>query len=233
MRKIYNVILNEYIKIFAKISTKIMLVCIVLLAIFWNVGSYLANRSSQEYYRNDLDYDSLINEYSGTDETQADMYRFMKEQDIKSTEDWRYAAITDSTNALAGLINRQPAEEEKAAARQWYDRCKQAIADNDSKAYLRLRIEFVKTFETLTEEERKIKLWSLQYQIDHDITPAWSDKRYQTLQKLVTDKTQLRRNPGTLNKSTICRAALPSANTCWNITLKRIWCRTVLTAPSA
>lgn len=191
MRKIYNVILNEYIKIFAKISTKIMLVCIVLLAVFWNVGSYLANRSSQEYYRNDLDYDSLINEYSGTDETQADMYRFMKEQDIKSTEDWRYAAITDSANALAGLINRQPAEEEKAAARQWYDRCKRAIADNDSKAYLRLRIEFVKTYETLTEEERKIKLWSLQYQIDHDITPAWSDKRYQTLQKLVTDKTQL------------------------------------------
>ena len=45
MRKVFNVVVNEYIKIFAKISTKIMLACIVLLAVFWSVGSYI------DYYR--------------------------------------------------------------------------------------------------------------------------------------------------------------------------------------
>ena len=130
MRKIWNVIINEYIKIFAKISTKIMLICIVLLAVLWNVGMYFSSRNnsySPESY--ELDFDARISEYSGVDETRADMYRFMKEIGIESLEDWRYNAINDITYELEDK-QAPSGQEQKSTVSEWY---KKAIRNNDYK----------------------------------------------------------------------------------------------------
>ncbi len=180
MRKVFNVVVNEYIKIFAKISTKIMLACIVLLAVFWSVGSYI------DYYRRysdtmgELDYEELKMRNGGSEDA---MYDEMKELGIKYADDWRYEAYQRVYYDLYWAENQQPpaSEQEIEEAKKRYERFKKTITDNDFKEYIRLQIEKTEQNRDMPEGEKELELWKLQYQLDHDIPPTSHNKLYQAL----------------------------------------------------
>lgn len=183
MRKIYNVVINEYIKIFAKISTKIMLICIVLLAVFWSVGSYI------DYHRrNSNTMDELDMRY-GSD---TELYDSMKEMGIKNADDWRAEAYPGIYYGISDIDNRQPplSEEEKTAAKQRYERFRKTMTDNDYKAYFRLQMEEMQD-NSMPDSEKELELWSLQYQLDHNIPPTSWNKQYNTLRDYTSKMSQL------------------------------------------
>jgi ABC-2 type transport system permease protein len=54
-------------------------------------------------------------------------------------------------------------------------------------------MKYISGNNALTSEERELKLGSLQYLLDHDIPPSYSDYRYQKLRNLETNKIDLAR----------------------------------------
>lgn len=187
MRRFLNLIINENIKIFAKTSTIIMLVIIVLLSVMWNLAVYSDYRRIQGNTDNFLDFDSLI-EQNKDIEDQVNMYRFMKEIGITDGSDWRYDATQDITGELSKMKYELPSQEEFAL--EWYEKLKKTIRDNDPKAYLTLRMDYVKEDMFLTGDARQARLSVLKYALDNDIPPTRYDRRYSNLLSLIDKKAE-------------------------------------------
>lgn len=187
MSRFLNLIINENIKILAKVSTKIMLVIIIILSVLWNLAVYRDYRYVQDNLEpNNLDFDFLI-EQSKDDEIQSDMYRFMKEIGITAASDWRYDATMEITNEI--LYSSFKEQDEKALV--WYEKFKESIRGNDPKAYLTLRMDYVKEDITLTEDMKQAHLSVLKYALDNDIPPTRHDNRFSHLLSLADKKAEL------------------------------------------
>ena len=174
MRKFFNLVINEYVKVFSKTSTKIMLAVIILLALGYNAISYYdssqVRRWSTGYVASTEDYNRMISdakrEKSEGWETEVEKLEFARDNGINLYDySWQSNAIS-SFSTTKQTMNEATDEEEKAE----FDKQKDIILRGDWKAYLAGEIAKVGTAITDPEELER-ETWANNYRIVNNIEP--------------------------------------------------------------
>ena len=151
MARFFRLVKNEYIKVFKKLSTKIMIVLIIICALGLSGIALFAkhNMESNNYSSYDAtgDYQQNIDWLKDTngDPNEIAMWQYLMDNDIDS-DDWRYnvlsAVFTDGTGDMSGI--------------------KKYLDDNDWRGFCQYRLDN----DILTEGEK----WEYQYRLDKDIS---------------------------------------------------------------
>lgn len=151
MARFFRLVKNEYIKVFKKLSTKIMIVLIIICALGLSGIALFAkhNMESNNYSSNDAtdDYQQTIDWLKDTngDPNEIAMWQYLIDNDIDS-DDWRYdvlsAIFADGTGDMSGI--------------------KKYLDDNDWRGFCQYRLDN----EILSEGEK----WEYQYRLDKDIS---------------------------------------------------------------
>lgn len=151
MARFFRLVKNEYIKVFKKLSTKIMIVLIIICALGLSGIALFAkhNMESNNYSSYDAtgDYQQNIDWLKDTngDPNEIAMWQYLIDNDIDS-DDWRYdvlsAIFADGTGDMSGI--------------------KKYLDDNDWRGFCQYRLDN----DILTEGEK----WEYQYRLDKDIS---------------------------------------------------------------
>lgn len=151
MARFFRLVKNEYIKVFKKLSTKIMIVLIIICALGLSGIALFAkhNMESNNYSSYDAtgDYQQNIDWLKDTngDPNEIAMWQYLIDNDIDS-DDWRYdvlsAVFADGTGDMSGI--------------------KKYLDDNDWRGFCQYRLDN----DILTEGEK----WEYQYRLDKDIS---------------------------------------------------------------
>lgn len=151
MARFFRLVKNEYIKVFKKLSTKIMIVLIIICALGLSGIALFAkhNMESNNYSSYDAtgDYQQNIDWLKDTngDPNEIAMWQYLIDNDIDS-DDWRYdvlsAIFADGTGDMSGI--------------------KKYLDDNDWRGFCQYRLDN----EILSEGEK----WEYQYRLDKDIS---------------------------------------------------------------
>lgn len=151
MARFFRLVKNEYIKVFKKLSTKIMIVLIIICALGLSGIALFAkhNMESNNYSSYDAtgDYQETIDWLKNTngDPNEIAMWQYLIDNDIDS-DDWRYdvlsAMFADGTGDMSGI--------------------KKYLDDNDWRGFCQYRLDN----DILTEGEK----WEYQYRLDKDIS---------------------------------------------------------------
>lgn len=151
MARFFRLVKNEYIKVFKKLSTKIMIVLIIICALGLSGIALFAkhNMESNNYSSYDAtgDYQETIDWLKNTngDPNEIAMWQYLIDNDIDS-DDWRNdvlsAVFADGTGDMSGI--------------------KKYLDDNDWRGFCQYRLDN----DILTEGEK----WEYQYRLDKDIS---------------------------------------------------------------
>lgn len=151
MARFFRLVKNEYIKVFKKLSTKIMIVLIIICALGLSGIALFAkhNMESNNYSSYDAtgDYQETIDWLKNTngDPNEIAMWQYLIDNDIDS-DDWRYdvlsAVFANGTGDMSGI--------------------KKYLDDNDWRGFCQYRLDN----DILTEGEK----WEYQYRLDKDIS---------------------------------------------------------------
>lgn len=151
MARFFRLVKNEYIKVFKKLSTKIMIVLIIICALGLSGIALFAkhNMESNNYSSYDAagDYQETIDWLKNTngDPNEIAMWQYLIDNDIDS-DDWRYdvlsAVFANGTGDMSGI--------------------KKYLDDNDWRGFCQYRLDN----EILSEGEK----WEYQYRLDKDIS---------------------------------------------------------------
>ena len=151
MARFFRLVKNEYIKVFKKLSTKIMIVLIIICALGLSGIALFAkhNMESNNYSSYDAtgDYQQNIDWLKDTngDPNEIAMWQYLIDNNIDS-DDWRYdvlsAMFADGTGDMSGI--------------------KKYLDDNDWRGFCQYRLDN----DILTEGEK----WEYQYRLDKDIS---------------------------------------------------------------
>lgn len=151
MARFFRLVKNEYIKVFKKLSTKIMIVLIIICALGLSGIALFAkhNMESNNYSSYDAtgDYQQNIDWLKDTngDPNEIAMWQYLIDNNIDS-DDWRYdvlsAIFADGTGDMSGI--------------------KKYLDDNDWRGFCQYRLDN----DILTEGEK----WEYQYRLDKDIS---------------------------------------------------------------
>ena len=185
MRKLINLIINENIKVFLKISTIIMLVVTILLAVGYN-GMYFfvsVNDRNNSYSYDDTDFQSIIDTEKKDKiegwEARVEAYEFLIKNNVQNHSDWRAAAAFEAFN-LKSAATEQQDETEKAKLQKSFDTMLTQINNDDWKAYLKNQLDELKDNKDYPSAEKETQLWALQYRLDNDIRPDWNTDDWKT-----------------------------------------------------
>ena len=180
-----NLVKNEYIKIFRRVSTWILIILVALAAIGFNsmlkIGQVYSERSSDSYYSDPKNaIQDMKNEINYLKQEKADGYEidiercnFMIDHKI-SYRDWRYDDIStlfEKKKSLflaksAGEITDQYSDEEKQIQNQL-----DMLSNNNWKAYYTLKVNTVKSDTMLSAEEKEAHAYAYRFMLDNDISP--------------------------------------------------------------
>ena len=151
LARFFRLVKNEYIKVFKKLSTKIMIVLIIICALGLSGIALFAkhNMESNNYSSYDAtgDYQETIDWLKNTngDPNEIAMWQYLMDNDIDS-DDWRYdvlsAVFANGTGDMSGI--------------------KKYLDDNDWRGFCQYRLDN----DILTEGEK----WEYQYRLDKDIS---------------------------------------------------------------
>ncbi|MDD4494389.1 MAG: ABC transporter permease [Eubacteriales bacterium] len=232
MRKLGNIVINEYIKILLKLSTIIMLIAVVVAAVGYNGLRFIQDREQQRwsgsyYYES---YDEEINrakseKYEGW-EIRVEVSTFLKENNITQNhmEDdyWiqsaAYTMFEQKTMAKEFTEAGDTAQAEKS--QKLADDLEKAIKSKDWKAYNNINAKTleaaVKDFKDEgnsyweSKEYLEISLWAANYQVEHEIPPFNSDWKYGLLNEVQGNKSEIIRlkgaDPGEQDRKAIAAA---------------------------
>lgn len=193
MRKFFGLIINEYVKIFCKVSTKIMLAAVILVAFGFNLLVYFASSevfSSRSYYSwGAEEYISRAQneKYEGW-ERDVELYTYFKENDISVSYMWNESNPdkwrTEAVYSLFAMKDRlKDAEADKVGdIKRLTDNMDAAIKSKDWKAYYRAGLESITLlgadylYPDVSEEYIGYDIWKFQYKIDNDVAPeSWKN----------------------------------------------------------
>lgn len=178
LARFFKLVKNEYIKVFRKLSTKIM-IALIILAAFALSGIALIGKMSMENYSDDMygsdteDYQSNIDWLEKTQpegyELEVAMWQYLIDNDI-AWEDWRYGVLmTMFSDAGAGSDISNVIE---------------YLDNNDWRGYC----EYMLANGNLAEGDR----WEYQYRVDNDVSFDKSNKKKNDIIEKVNDaKTSL------------------------------------------
>ncbi|MCL2089353.1 MAG: ABC transporter permease [Oscillospiraceae bacterium] len=217
MRKFVNIIVNEYIKILLKLSTIIMLITVVLIAVGYNVISFAQDKEQQRW----MTYSGYTQSY--TDEIQQEKSRaeegweervaaleYLRDNDIDkdyySDDFWMSTAVYSmfSQKTQVKQLTESGETARAASAQRFADELETAVKNKDWKAYNKTNAAMLeadlaalkasKEYDSLTTEQKghhEIDLWAAKYKADNDIQPAISNWKNYLVDQTMGYKYQL------------------------------------------
>lgn len=181
MRKFCGLVINEYVKILCKASTKIMLAVIIIISLGFNFLLYFASNSgNQRYYYSGWGYDDYISDaktqqYEGWERT-VELYTYMKENDVdingtisSNSNMWR----TEAAYTLFEAKDKLKEAGSDTYLEKYIKDIDMAIKNKDWKLYYQATLA---DYERVSSDEpdkelREIRIWGLKYKIDNNIAP--------------------------------------------------------------
>jgi ABC-2 type transport system permease protein len=181
LRKLTNLIINEYVKVFAKISTVIMLIAIAALAGIYTFANYQSVQQEKRWQTSDTSsqletYDQIIARERSVQspgwEIRVERYTYERDHRIDLYDgNWKDLAVANAfdhkSNALAAET-----ESEKARLEQAANDMIATVEKDDWKNYVNLLIRLVNQNPILSAEEKEAQLWTLNYRLTHDVKPG-------------------------------------------------------------
>lgn len=181
MGKFCRLVKNEYIKVFTKVSTLVLLILVVLFSLgftsIMKIGQVLSERSMNYYYSEKTDdlvvegyketIESLKQEQAEGYEAEVEYYEFLIANKI-SWIDWR----NDFAHNIILEKWAWTQTDDTEAAPKNYDAMLQMLRDNNWKGYYTLLVNSAKSDTSLSEAEREARIYQYQYALDHNLDPA-------------------------------------------------------------
>lgn len=174
MNKMLKLIQNEYIKTLKKVSTKIVFILILLLAVGLVVIAKIADRDydydDYGYYDPIADYQwnlDHVNEVKAPGyEQEAEMYQFMI--DNKIIDDWKAEACYDAFETHIEYTDEtgENAEVSYLRSEEERNKIKQFVTSSDWKGYYGMLIDEIKASGADESE-----YWMYQYCVDNGVSP--------------------------------------------------------------
>lgn len=172
MARFFKLVKNEYIKVFKKLSTKIIIVLVILCAFGLSgialVGKMTMSNNIYNDYDPKQDYQDNINwlnETKGTGyEQEVAMWQYLIDNDIDS-DDWRYDVLMNAYSDESPTV-------------EFYT-IKEYLDNNDWKGYCQHMLDTG----NITEGEK----WEYQYRIDNDISFDKSNEKKNDLIMTIAD----------------------------------------------
>ena len=233
MRKFTGLVINEYIKIICKVSTKIMIATIILVALGFNVLVYIASRSPTVHHHG-WPLEERIREarqfqFSGWEEVVA-RYEYFIEHGIditvphNSPSRWRVDAGYALFSMKSNLDRAEPANEAGERINEEYVTFTFGYTIHNSTDEEALRIQINNLDQAIRNNDwlayyraelahletflppGDYRLWELQYKIEHEIAPgSWQNN---VLNEIASAKFELSRlNPYTTNPELLAEIA--------------------------
>jgi len=207
LRRMFNIVTNEYIKILMKMSTIIMLITVALVAIGYNGFRLMQDRQERRWsgISHYESYDEQINrakseKYDGW-ELQVEILTFLKENDVtqeyNDDDFWIHSAVYT-------MFEQKAFASEKSL--KLADDIMKAIKDRDWKAYNKIDAGIIESAYTnfgntdiaypdggvyLSKELLEIYLWGANYKIENEIPPFNSNWKYKLLNDVLYTKYHL------------------------------------------
>ena len=212
MRKFGNIIVNEYIKILMKISTIVMLVAVVVVAVGYNGLRVMEDWQTQQWSNNSYyyqSYDEEINwvkaeKYDGWEERVA-VLTFLKENDITQNyyddDYWTntavYVMFEQKEEAKLSSMYGDTAQAEKCQKR--VEELEKAIKYKDWKIYNRINADIAQdaldNFEDVdgidSKEQLEIGLWAVKYKFENEVPPFTSNWKNSLVDGMQNSKSAL------------------------------------------
>lgn len=204
MVKFMNLVKNEYIKTFRRVSTWILIILVALAAVGFSamvkIVQVINDRSTVYYSDSQNLIDDLKNEINYLKREKADGYEidvercnFMIDHEI-SYRDWRYDDIFtlfEKKKSLflaksAGEIAEQYADEEKQIQNQL-----DMLSKNNWKAYYTLKVNTIKSDAALSAEEKEANAYAYRFMLDNDISPASGSWKVSLANTIMQQKIEL------------------------------------------
>lgn len=192
-----KLIQNEWIKIFSKISTYIMLVLLLLLTVGM---SFIMKKTSgygeysYVYTKENIESEIAYLNSSKPEgyELQVAEYEYMKnsgkEWDINS---WEFEALQEAWQTWqAPLMYQQLSDEEKNAIQNSFDAVIQKIENSDWKGYAQLRLKQIEEGST-TEEQKEAESYWYRTMLEYGIEPDTGDWREDRIREAGTARQEL------------------------------------------
>ena len=220
MRKLGNLIVNEYVKNLMKISTIIMLAAVVLTAVGYNGIRYIQEQDRQKWSTSNIYYQSYDEEISWAKSTKHEGWKlrvetltFLKEnniiQDYRHDDYWMHSAVHDvfEQKAMAKELLNEGKTALAENAQKHADELGEAIKNKDWKAYNKINagiLEYsLKNYDKLnlsekggiwdSKEHLEIGLWGAKYQLENEIAPFQGNWKHVLLSNVRSDKHELLR----------------------------------------
>lgn len=188
MHKMGNLVLNETIKTLRKISTLVLLISIILLAIGFNSILWIASRQTQPWDEKEWQIENYTRQI---EEAQSQRYPGWEEQAERLTalrDNFTY--ISWKNEALSNIFTAKDALEEttvpaeKANLQAQIERLQRALDQDNWRDYIKLvYIEPVESNDALTQEEKESALWMWRFCLDNNLEPTYLDEEGRTLWK--------------------------------------------------
>ena len=208
MAKFCRLVKNEYIKVFTKVSTLVLLILVVLFSLGFtsimkigevisekNYNSYYSSLSTDEMldnYRSNIEY--LKQEQAEGYEAEVAYYEFLIDQKIRY-EDWRDRYVHSTMQEKWSIEQRMQAGEfDEATYNKRLKDCEnqlQMLKDNNWKGYYTLLVNSYQSNGSLTAAEREANIFRYQYALDHDLDPSKNDWRDDLAAEIAGTKQQL------------------------------------------
>lgn len=181
MARFFRLVQNEYIKIFHRVSTWMILGIIIVGAIGLNVTSVMAQ--SNRYSRtqstdfSEEQYEKLISSAKESKqegyELDVEMLEFLRDNKI-SYSDWRAAAGNEITSMKKQLADPKKSgldDKSAAALTKTAQDFKDAILADNWETYYKLKISQIDVNTSLSKEAKDVQKWQYQYALDHAVKP--------------------------------------------------------------
>lgn len=183
MVRFFRLIHNEYIKVFHKVSTYIMLGLVVIAALGLNLVSIMIQNVSNNnsYYQQSYDVSYYDNEIDYLKTAKPDGYElsierltFMKEQEISynGMNDWRSATVYEMYDQKAraeNLLDFEGSEQEIKRINTFFDEAKAAVIAKEWKDLCNAQIKFIDADQAMDQDQKNEAKWAYQYRLDHNV----------------------------------------------------------------
>lgn len=211
-----NLMTNEYIKIFHRVGTWVL---IIFLALCTAGGQLLVNLTDhfyndytysyadygysdlQELYESDLEW--LDEAYEDSEKqdpwyiAELERVNFYMENEIDINyywdSNWQREALDEAFHTFYEgiLVGADAADSEKENLTAAMEACKNAVLTNNWKIYYTAMTEYYNSLSTMTAAEKEDATWQFQYYLDKDEEPDMDAWDYQVIVRYLVEKQEV------------------------------------------
>lgn len=192
MLNLFNLIKNEYLKLFSTTANRILLIAVFIIFILFqavyktSIQEPLEDGVTLEYIENQIDY--LTTAHPPNYKNQLVMYEFMIENNLYgNVSQWKLYALDEAFSYYQSLnSDTELSPHDTAKYYRYFKLLTNTISNGDWKAYLNLKIEQTQNDSTGSSAEKKTLVKSYESMITYGVEPGtgnWREDAIETIRE--------------------------------------------------